>query len=653
MRTWWKVAALLVVGMVVGVLVGRSGLSRPVASMPSLKAPVAAAPAPERPLPSDPARVVYRIPLDGSPVRGPADALVTIVEASDFQCPFCKRVLPTLTEVEKTYSGKVRFVFKHNPLSFHDKARLAASAAEQARVQGGDKKFWEMHDLLFELSPNLDRRALEQAAGKLGLDAAAFGAGLDSGKNDVRIDRDQSLVTALGATGTPTFFVNGRLLVGAVPFESFKSVIDEELARADALVRTGTPAVAVYDKLIENGATRALAPPAPPAPAGPSPAHVRVRADDPVRGPRAAKVTIVLFSDFQCPFCARVEPTLKTVLEKYGKNVRLVWKHNPLPMHPAALPAAIAAEAAHQQGKFWEMHDAMFGDQQNLSPAHYDLWARDRRLDMARFRAAVESRSGLGRIEEDQKLAASVGVNGTPTMFINCRPLVGAQPFEQFRTLIDEEIQKANTLIAAGTKLDAGFHDRICDQNVPATVAGKQATPAVEVSTRPDDPVKGSDRAAVTIVAFSDFECPFCARVEPTLQEVLRTYGEKVRLVWKHQPLSFHANAFPAAMAAEAARQQGKFWQMHDLLLAHQSELGPEAYERWAKELGLDLETFRASSASQAVRTRIQEDQALGWKIGASGTPTFFVNGERVVGAVSTEQLKAVIDRQLGRSARR
>jgi protein-disulfide isomerase len=151
----------------------------------------------------------------------------------------------------------------------------------------------------------------------------------------------------------------------------------------------------------------------------------------------------------------------------------------------------------------------------------------------------------------------------------------------------------------------------------------------------------------VTIVLFSDFQCPFCARVEPTLARVEQEYGQKVRLVWKHQPLPFHPNALPAAEAAEAAREQGKFWQMHDRLFASQQQLSPDLYDRAAGELGLDVRKFQEATRSGRGKTRIAEDQRLAAQIGAQATPTMFVNGEKVEGAVPFEMLKAVIDRKL------
>jgi protein-disulfide isomerase len=183
---------------------------------------------------------------------------------------------------------------------------------------------------------------------------------------------------------------------------------------------------------------------------------------------------------------------------------------------------------------------------------------------------------------------------------------------------------------------------------VPAAAQAPAPGAVQKVDVRPDDPVRGNPRAPVTIVLFSDFQCPFCARVGPTLDEVERAYGDKVRIVWKHQPLPFHQQALPAAEAAEAAREQGKFWQMHDRLFASQRELSPDAYGRIARELGLDVKKFEAAVQSGKARARIQQDQQLASQVGAQGTPTMFVNGERVVGAVPFAQLKAVIDRQLG-----
>jgi protein-disulfide isomerase len=233
---------------------------------------------------------------------------------------------------------------------------------------------------------------------------------------------------------------------------------------------------------------------------------------------------------------------------------------------------------------------------------------------------------------------------------------VGAQPLERLRAVAEEELKKADRLLG-GERPGAGFYDRICKSNVesapaPAPAPAQGAARPVQtgsIDVRPDDPARGSAKAPVTIVLFSDFQCPFCARVSPTLEEVERAYGEKVRIVWKHQPLAFHPNALPAAEAAEAAREQGKFWQMHDRIFASQRELSQDAYQRFAREIGLDLRRFQESLRSGKARARIEEDQRLAARIGAQATPTLFVNGEKVEGAVPFSTLKAVIDRKLAR----
>ena len=668
----WVIA--LVVGFAVG-FVGRGavdGGGRPARPAPG----TAAAPRPQRPT-EDP-QAVYKVPVGDSPVRGPADALVTIVESSDFQCPFCKRGAATVKQVEELYRGKVRFVFKHNPLSFHPQAMPAALAAEEARAQGGDEKFWALHDALFESAPALDQAAIEKAAQAVGLDVEKVKAAMAAGTNRARIERDQQAMVAVGAPATPTFFVNGRKLAGAHPLESFRNVIDQELRKAQQLVEAGTPASGVYAKIIERGATApvfapgtapaptppgvaAPAPAAPAAPPAPPPAvyqKVTVRADDPARGPRDAKLTVVLFSGFPCPFCSRVEPTLKQLEQAFPGQVRIVWKHQPLPMHPQAMPAALAAEAAREQGKFWPMHEKLFAGQAQLSPEAFERAAQEIGLDVNRFKASMAARRGADRISQDQQLAGGVGANGTPTMFFNCRQVVGALPLERMRPIAEEEPKKADALLR-GAKPGQDFAEKACQANLAlAPAAPPQGAPVVPaalqapvqgLTVRPDDPARGSAKAPVTIVLFSDFQCPFCSRVEPTLSQVEKAYGDKVRVVWKHQPLSFHPNAMPAAEAAEAAREQGKFWQMHARLFEGQRALSDGLYDQIAKEIGLDVRRFDEARRSGRGRARIAEDQALAARIGARATPTMFVNGVKVEGAVPFEQLKAVVDQQLAR----
>jgi predicted DsbA family dithiol-disulfide isomerase len=164
-----------------------------------------------------------------APLRGNLEAPVTIVEFSDFQCPYCVRARPTVNRVREVYGDQVRFAFRHYPLAFHEQAQKAGEAAACAGDQG---RFWEMHDRLWESPGRLGVPDLKEHAAALGLDAAAFGQCLDSGRHAALVQNDTQAGVALGVTGTPAFFINGRAVVGAQPFEAFAEVIDEELERA-------------------------------------------------------------------------------------------------------------------------------------------------------------------------------------------------------------------------------------------------------------------------------------------------------------------------------------------------------------------------------------------------------------------------------------
>jgi protein-disulfide isomerase len=175
----------------------------------------------------DPPR--YTVPTSADdPVRGNPAAPVTIVEFSDYQCPFCARVNPTLDRIRETYGDRVKIVFKDYPLPNHPQA---PKAAEAARCAGDQKKYWEMHDAMFANQRALEVPALKQAARAIGLDGASFDQCLDSGKWAAAVRAGSELGEKMGVNSTPTLYVNGRALIGAMPYENFKSIIDEELAR--------------------------------------------------------------------------------------------------------------------------------------------------------------------------------------------------------------------------------------------------------------------------------------------------------------------------------------------------------------------------------------------------------------------------------------
>ncbi|HEX3905569.1 MAG TPA: thioredoxin domain-containing protein [Polyangia bacterium] len=371
--------------------------------------------------------------------RGAKATKVTMVEFSDFQCPFCKRAEPTVKTVLDKYGKDLALVWMNQPLPFHDHAMDAATAFQAAARQGADKA-WKLHDKMYENNTALTRADIEKYAGDVGLNVAKWKKDWDDPKVKDEISEDMKTGTAAGANGTPTFFINGRQLVGAQEASAFEKIIDDEIKEADALLKKGTPLRDVYTKRIE---TASLAP--PPAPAGAPDdqggkfdVHV---GDAPVKGPASAPVTLVAWSDFQCPFCSRAVPTVRQLETDYKGKLRIAFKQFPLPFHDKAHLAAEAALAANEQGKFWQMHDKMFANQQALDRPSLEKYAQEIGLDMTKFKAALDSGKFKDKVDAEDKEGAAFGVTGTPTFFVNGTRLVGAQPLEAFKAVIDKELK--------------------------------------------------------------------------------------------------------------------------------------------------------------------------------------------------------------------
>ncbi len=219
--------------------------------------------------------------------------------------------------------------------------------------------------------------------------------------------------------------------------------------------------------------------------------------------------------------------------------------------------------------------------------------------------------------------------------------------------------QVSQSLDRAGSQMAEAQAELAARPAAAAPAAAAAAPAAAPAPRRGPDPnkqyeialanahVKGSDSAKVTIVEFSDFQCPFCSRVNPTLAKVSEEYGDKVKIAFKHFPLAFHTKAPDAHKASIAAGKQGKFWEMHDKIFANQATMSTDNYATWAGEMGLDVEQFKKDMASPAVQAHIDADMKQASGMGVTGTPSFFINGYFLSGAQPFEAFKAVIDRQL------
>jgi protein-disulfide isomerase len=384
---------------------------------------------------------VWKVPvLPDDPIKGPKDALITIVEWSDFQCPYCKKVEDTLKQVMDTYKDDVRLVWKDNVLPFHKRAKPAATLGRVAYDAKGDKGFWDAHQAMYESAPKLEDEDLEAICKKLGLNWNQVKKAVEDDKYSKKLGDSMALASDLQARGTPHFFVNGIRVKGAQPFPKFKEVIDAQLAKAKALVAKGTPKANVYEEIMKE----AKGPPPPPTKDVEPPPK-----DSPSKGAANAKVIIQEFSDFQCPYCKRVNPTLAQVMKEYGDKVKIVWRHLPLPFHKdAPLAAEAAQEAFAQKGSaaFWKFHDKAFdaqGTPDGIKREGLEKIAQELGLDMAKFKAALDSHKHKARVEADAEVAKKAGISGTPGFVVGKYFISGAQPFDAFKKVIDLSLKEA------------------------------------------------------------------------------------------------------------------------------------------------------------------------------------------------------------------
>ncbi len=604
-----------------------------------------------------------RIPVGASPVLGPDDALVTIVQFGDFQCPFCSRVETTLHQIRQRYGRDVRVVWKNAPLPFHPNAGPAAEAAMEAMAQRGHDGFWRMHDLLYREQQHLDAATLEHLALEAGLDLTRFRAALNDHRLRASIDRDVALAQAIGAQGTPNFFINGTQVSGAQSFDRFERIIDDVIARA----RTIKPRRRVYAAMVADPVENPVENPdsrRPPTGCGgrwpqedPTRRWPVPVGRSPVQGPNTALVTMVIFGDFQCPFCARTSDTLAQLRARYGNDLRVVWKNEPLPFHEASRPAAeLAMEAFAQRGNegFWQVHRLLFDHQSALDRGHLDGYALRSGLDMDRYTAAMNAHTHVALIDADHALGQTVEVNGVPHFFINGFRLVGAQALDAFISAIDEERRRAAEFMRAHPDVTrADLYERMV-LHPPVPTPAPPVDEESRVYTVRDDrraPSFGPSDARVVIQHFADYQCPFSSRVGPTIERIRRRYGDRVRFVWRDYPLPFHPAAMLAAEAArEAYAQRGNpgFWRFHDHLFEHPQHIEREDLERYAREQGLDVDRFRAALDHHIHKPRVEEDMAVADATGASiGTPAFFIGGRFVAGALAFEEFERRIEAAL------
>ncbi len=355
----------------------------------------------------------------------------------------------------------------------------------------------------------------------------------------------------------------------------------------------------------------------------------------------------MLFGDFTDPRSAIKATALKTALDRWPDDVRIVFVQLPNPQRKVARTAAETSIFAGGTAAFWKMHDRLFAnpprDQSDLQRAVVELG-----LDASAWQAAIDGKIHRGWVESDAKAARELGAVVAGTLYINGRL---ADAGTEVLQLIADERELMAKLVADGMPRDEVYAEILAIARPPT------AAPTGNDPSRPDPnvnyavsaagrPVRGPVDARVTIIAFLDFQCPFCARVQTTLAAILLKHPKDVRIVFRNLPLAFHKNARELAKIALAAERKGKFWKMHDALFARK-EISEAGWKPIARRLGLRAEQLESIAARPEIEEQIRTDEAIAAAFGVQGTPTFFVNGRLLGGAQPLEAFESLIEQEL------
>ena len=393
--------------------------------------------------------------------------------------------------------------------------------------------------------------------------------------------------------------------------------------------------------------------------AGPTPAAIEPRTLTALGDPAAA-VTIVEYSDYQCPFCRRhFQQTMPQIKSDYIDTGRVYYVFKDFPiatLHPMAYrlhEAALCVGDAANSEAYWQVHDLFFAEAEQFQKNSEE--AMDATILQALEAEGLPDVSDClqdGQFTETVQAGVAegqmLGLNATPSFFINGYPLVGAQPYDVFQYAIS---------LAESGELEDAFRQAAGEQAAAQATATAQAAQPADVPLG-DAPVKGDPDAPVTIVEYSDFQCPFCLRHFRQTMPQLESYIEagQVRYVFKDFPIArTHPQAPKAHEASRCARELGgddAFWKMHDLLFANQETWAGnpnhvDVFKSLAPDAGLPQDDFNSCLDGGRYAEAVNADLVEGQQLGVTGTPTFFINGQRLVGAQPFSAFRQVIEQAL------
>jgi len=562
------------------------------------------------------------------PREGAERPLVVVIEAGAYQCEHTRKFEPIITSILSQQVDAARF-FVHNPLPGHKKGYLLAVAASAAQRQG---RFWEFHRQLMKSGPDVDEDRLLAMARRVGLDVPMFLKDLKREEVKEHVERNRTLVAALGLTGTPVFIVNGKLVLGRIEAEKFAGLVQSELDTARklaektpsleklhlAVARVFRPYETVMKKGVKWGETREEATSFGPwtrfkVPGGSHAASL---------GPEHAPVTIVEYIDLTCPHSARAWRQAKELAQKYEHDVRFEFKLNPTERTPEAMAAARAAFGAGKMGRFVQFAGAFFrhGDAESAAAAACEQGFVDCPLPAGNdpeFAEAVE------RVKFEAPLVAAIG---TPVYFVNGLRRPGFVETDRLVKLIDDELSMTKALVAKGMKVET-VYAYLTARGATATLLAPVVQP-----TPVDDPLGfGADgvETRAQLMVFWNYRSAFCRNLWTHLARVLAREDGSASVYLK--PLAPDGDPFSRLMsvAVICAAEMGMLKAMH-LKLLEMKEPTMDKVVSEAAGMGLNADKFRTCLGGESAHQSVDDFMIQARKADVTGTPAVFINGRRL-----------------------
>ena len=373
----------------------------------------------------------------------------------------------------------------------------------------------------------------------------------------------------------------------------------------------------------------------------------QVSVDNPVLGQEDAEVTMEVWCDFQGNYCEKLnEEVLSEIEQDYvdSGDVKIVWRDKPIEaIHEWAKDGAIAMECVYREGgneAFWKIVDRVYMNQDSLSKETVQneiiSYAEDYGIEENNMENCLSENSVSEEIESDLEIAKSHEIRGTPTVFINDQKIVGAQPLSNFTKKIETELNE--------------------DQEEPAENNNEEDSES-DYESR-SDPVLGQKESPVKITVYEDFQCPFCQQFEQEVMPKIKSNyvdAGQAKIVWKDLPLPQigHEWAEPAAATMECVYRQDNqaFWSVKERIYSNQDVISTDNVQStikdWASQEGVSSDTVQSCLENGNPMAEVNGDSQEAEEAGASGTPTIFINDEKIVGAQPYRQFESVIESEL------